>query len=90
MIPVTMIDITGLQAAADVIENLKSRGIEFVAAGRETEWRQWAEGRRLQSGYRSFPTLRAALKGYTRENLSQTDPDAPSSNRLRPISPHKG
>jgi hypothetical protein len=90
MIPVTMIDITGLQAAADVIETLRSRGVVFVAAGRETEWRQWAEGRRLKSGYRSFPTLRAALKGYKREDRSQTDTDAPSGNRLRPISPRGG
>jgi high affinity sulfate transporter 1 len=87
MIPVTMIDITGLQAAADVIETLGSRGVVFVAAGRETEWRQWAENRRLKSGCRSFPTLRAALKGYRRENRSQTNTDAPSGNRLRPNSP---
>jgi MFS superfamily sulfate permease-like transporter len=69
MIPVTMIDITGLQAAADVIETLRERGIVFIAAGRETEWRQWAEGRRMKYEYRSFPTLRAAVKGYERENL---------------------
>jgi len=68
MIPVTMIDITGLQAAADVIETLHARGVVFVAAGRETEWRQWAESRHLKFGYRSFPTLRAALKGYEQES----------------------
>jgi MFS superfamily sulfate permease-like transporter len=67
MIPVTMIDITGLQATADLIETLRARGVAFIAAGRETEWRQWAESRRLKSGYRSFPTLRAALKGYQKE-----------------------
>jgi MFS superfamily sulfate permease-like transporter len=67
MIPVTMIDLTGLQAARDVIETLRARGVVFVAAGRETEWRQWAESRGIQSGYRSFPTLRAALKGYLKE-----------------------
>ena len=47
MIPVTMIDITGLQAAAGVIETLRDRGVTFIAAGRETEWRQWAESRQL-------------------------------------------
>jgi len=67
MIPVTMIDITGLQATADVIESLRARGVVFIVAGRETEWRQWAESRRLKTGYRSFPTLRAALKGYQKE-----------------------
>jgi high affinity sulfate transporter 1 len=68
MIPITMMDITGLQAVGDVIETLRARGIEFIAAGRETEWRHWAEKRRLTVGYRSFPTLRSALKRYEREN----------------------
>jgi high affinity sulfate transporter 1 len=68
MIPVTLIDITGLQAAAGVIETLRDRGVTFIAAGRETEWRQWAASRRLDVGHRSFPTLRAAFKGYEREN----------------------
>jgi MFS superfamily sulfate permease-like transporter len=67
MIPVTMIDITGLQTTADVIETLHARGVDFIAAGRETEWRQWTTSRHLKSEYRSFPTLRAALKGYEQE-----------------------
>lgn len=72
MIPTTMIDITGLQAAGDVIETLRARGVVFIAAGRETEWRQWAANRGLKSGYRSFPTLRAAVKAYEFENVSPT------------------
>jgi high affinity sulfate transporter 1 len=68
MIPVTMMDITGIQAAANLIETLRARGVTFIAAGRETEWRQWAENRRLESRYRSFPTLRATVKGFQREN----------------------
>ena len=68
MIPVTLLDITGLQAAADVIETLRARGIAFIGAGRETEWKQWAEGRGIRLKYHSFPTLRAALKGYQKEN----------------------
>ena len=76
MIPVTMIDITGLQVAADVIQILRSRGVAFVVAGRETEWRQWAETRHLKSEYRSFPTLRAALKGYELENPLAVDASA--------------
>ena len=73
MIPVTMIDITGQQTLADLLETLRVRGVVFIAAGRETEWRHWAESRRLKSGYRSFPTLRAAFKGYKQENPSSTD-----------------
>ncbi len=68
MIPVTLMDITGLQTAGDVIETLRSRGVTFIAAGRETEWRQWAERRGMKAGYRSFPTLRAAVKEYEREH----------------------
>ena len=67
MIPITMIDITGLQAAADVIQTLRSNGIDFIAAGRQTEWKQWGETRGLESGYHSFPTLRAALKAYEQQ-----------------------
>ena len=68
MIPITLIDITGLQAVRDVIDTLRGRGIAFIAAGRETEWNLWAERRRLRSGWRSFPTLRAAIKAHRREN----------------------
>ena len=68
LIPVTMLDITGLHTAADVIETLRARGIVFIGAGRETEWKQWAEGRGIKLKYHSFPTLRAALKGYEKEN----------------------
>lgn len=73
MIPVTLMDITGLQTATDVIEILRARGIAFIAAGRETEWRQWAESRHVRQEYRSFPTLRSALKAFQQENPS---PDA--------------
>ena len=78
MIPVTLMDITGLQAAADVIETLRMRGVVFIAAGRETEWRQWAESRSLKQGYRSFATLRAAVKAFGQENISSTDANAAS------------
>jgi high affinity sulfate transporter 1 len=76
MIPVTMLDVTGLQAVTDVIETLRARGIVFVAAGRETEWRERAERRGLKLNHRSFPTLRAALKGYEQENGLTTNAQA--------------
>jgi len=82
MIPVTMIDITGVQAAADVIETLRARGVVLIAAGRETEWRLWAQSRQLKSGYRSFPTLRAAFNGYRRENRSPAVADAASGTNV--------
>jgi MFS superfamily sulfate permease-like transporter len=73
MIPVTMLDITGLQAAADVIETLRARGIVFIAAGRETEWRHRAQDRGFKLKYHSFPTLRAALKAYKKESSLPID-----------------
>jgi high affinity sulfate transporter 1 len=68
LIPVTTIDITGLQAAADVIEVLRARGITFIAAGRETEWRKWAKDRGLETRYMSFQTLRSAVKGFEQQH----------------------
>ena len=56
-----------------VIETLRDRGVTFIAAGRETEWRHWAESRLLNVGHRSFPTLRAAVMEYERENHPSAD-----------------
>jgi MFS superfamily sulfate permease-like transporter len=67
MIPITMIDLTGLHTAADVIATLQARGVEFVAAGRLTEWTRYTESRNLKARPRSFATLRAAVRGYERE-----------------------
>ena len=64
MIPITMIDVTGLQTIRDIIDDLSGRGVMFVAAGRETQWKQWAGRRQIDSPWRSFPTLRAAVKAY--------------------------
>jgi MFS superfamily sulfate permease-like transporter len=72
MIPVTMIDITGLQAGAGVIATLRERGVTFIA-GRETEWRQWVESSQWNVGHRSFPNLRSAFKEYERENHPSID-----------------
>ena len=68
LIPITMIDVTGLHTVRDVILMLSTRSITFVTAGRQTEWRQWAERRGLSFGFRSFPTLSAALKSYDDEH----------------------
>jgi len=70
MIPVTMMDATGIQAANELLAVMRARKIIFVAAGRQAEWQQWRDQRRLQpdtTGTRVFPTLRAALKAYQRE-----------------------
>jgi len=71
MIPVTMIDVTGLYAAEEVVSTLASQGILFVTAGRRTEWQSWINksDRQLQaSAVRCFPTLQAAYSSYLDEN----------------------
>jgi high affinity sulfate transporter 1 len=73
MIPVTIIDVTGLHAVRDLIGALYERGVAFIAAGRETEWQHWSETRGLTFAHRSFPTLGAAIRGYERENESESE-----------------
>jgi len=71
MIPVPMIDVTGLYAAEEVVSTLASRGVMCATAGRQTEWNTWIQrsNRKLQDeAVRSFPTLRAAYKSYVLEN----------------------
>jgi high affinity sulfate transporter 1 len=71
MIPITLMDVTGLQAISDVTEALRSRGISLAAAGRLTEWQHWARQRNLPAGQLAFPTLRAAVKAFA---VAQTPP----------------
>jgi high affinity sulfate transporter 1 len=71
MIPITIIDATGLYAAADVINALASRGIAFATAGRQTEWVEWGKNNPHLldgSGVLRFPTLRSAVKAYRRQH----------------------
>ena len=79
MIPVPMIDVTGLYAAEDVVSTLASRGVIFATAGRQTEWNTWIKrsNRKLQDeAVRSFPTLRAAYKSYVLENPKKLERSA--------------
>jgi hypothetical protein len=65
MLPVTMIDATGLYTTQEVAEELERRGVSLSGAGRETEWRKWAESRGFTSGYvkaKMYPTIKAAIK----------------------------
>jgi high affinity sulfate transporter 1 len=73
MIPITMIDLTGLEAVRDVVELLRDRGIPLIAAGRETEWRQWGEGRGLKFAHSTFPTMDAAIQAFQRETHTFTN-----------------
>jgi high affinity sulfate transporter 1 len=65
LLPVTMVDATGLETVREVFETLRARGVAVATAGRRGEWLEW--GRRR--GYaesdvptRLFPTLRSAAR----------------------------
>jgi len=67
LIPVPLIDATGLFTVREVMEELKARGIQLVAAGRQTEWFEWAERRqiRLQPDELVFyPSIEAAIEAF--------------------------
>ena len=67
MLPITMIDATGLQVVQEIAEELDCHGASLVAAGRQTEWRLWAETRRFEVPFhktKTYPTLRAAIKTF--------------------------
>lgn len=63
MLPITSVDATGLLTLSELLTALEARNISLNAAGRQTEWRHWAESREfghLRIG--SFPTLRQAVR----------------------------
>jgi high affinity sulfate transporter 1 len=66
MLPVTMIDATGVLTFAELIAELHGRGVTLVAAGRNTQWHDWAQARglSLSDELLRFPTLRQAVKAY--------------------------
>lgn len=62
LIPVPGIDATGLLAIVDVQRTLAERGITLSAAGRATEWKNWAVHRGFEPGrVRIFPTMESAI-----------------------------
>ncbi len=70
LLPVSMIDATGLFAIRDEFDALRSRGIVVAAAGRDTEWADRAARRDLSgvlTGIRFFSTLRLAELAYRAE-----------------------
>ena len=62
LIPVHEIDATGLLCLVDMRRTLAERGITLNAAGRATEWRNWAARRGLEPvRVRIFPTMESAI-----------------------------
>lgn len=66
MLPVTMIDATGVLTISELAAELQAMGVTPVAAGRSTQWQEWARSRGLSIDTRllRFPTLRQAVRAY--------------------------
>jgi MFS superfamily sulfate permease-like transporter len=76
MLPITMIDATGLYTAEEIASSLKARGVVLAAAGRQTEWRLWAEGRNLAlegPKIQIYPTLRRAVATYEHGGVTEAN-----------------
>ncbi len=80
MLPLTSFDITGMQSARELYEELRRRGIELVAAGRlgesiEAQTRMGiAESKRLP--IRHYSTMRKAVQAFRKEYPAQSAPPA--------------
>lgn len=71
LIPVSMIDATGLYAIDEVIKALHARGIRVVAAGRRTEWREWCEQRNIKirsEQVSMFASMESAVAAFQRQS----------------------
>jgi MFS superfamily sulfate permease-like transporter len=73
MLPVSMVDATGLHAIEAVSEALRERGVAFGAAARAAEWAQWAAERGFDTAFRGtrfFTTLRQAVQAFRDERAA--------------------
>jgi high affinity sulfate transporter 1 len=67
LIPITMIDATGLYTAEEMAETLRDSGVVLAGAGRQTEWNLWAESRKRPHKERKipiYPTLIDGIEAY--------------------------
>jgi MFS superfamily sulfate permease-like transporter len=67
MLPITLVDATGLYTVEEIAETLRERGVVLAAAGRRTEWRLWAESRQRRPEDRKipiYPDLCEAIRAY--------------------------
>src|SRR5438094_1575630 len=67
MLPITLVDTTGLYTVDEIADKLRERGVILAAAGRQTEWRLWAESRHRglkDQKIAIYPTLREVIRDY--------------------------
>ncbi len=76
LIPVPLIDATGVFTVREVIQALQANGIRLVAAGRQTEWFEWAEKRQIKlrpDELVFYPSIEAAIEAFRCESNRRTD-----------------
>jgi high affinity sulfate transporter 1 len=76
MLPITMVDATGLYTAEEVADTLREQGVVLAAAGRQTEWRLWAESRQGTRQDRKipiYPTMQEAIRIFQQEEALNAD-----------------
>ncbi len=67
MLPMTMIDATGMLTLAELVAELRAKGVRVIAAGRQTQWHDWARKHGVSiedAGIVSFPTIGQAVKAF--------------------------
>jgi high affinity sulfate transporter 1 len=67
MLPITLVDATGLYTVQEIADTLRERGVILAAAGRQTEWRLWAESRQRAPRDRRieiYPTLSEVIRVF--------------------------
>jgi high affinity sulfate transporter 1 len=84
LVPITMIDATGVFAIKELFEELRKRGIATCAVGRESEWADWAAARRLEERLaqtRFFSSLGQAASAYVAEHPEASSAAGSGSGR---------
>lgn len=67
MLPITLVDATGLYTVEEIADTLRERGVVLAGAGRQTEWRLWAESRQWAPRERKiqiYPTLPEVVTAF--------------------------
>jgi high affinity sulfate transporter 1 len=86
MMPISIVDATGLYAMREAFDELRSRGVVVGAATREAQWADWAQARGLDrelERVRFFPSLRQAVKAYRREVQHLPESEADDADAAR-------
>lgn len=75
MVPITLVDATGLYTAQELADLLEERGVHLAAAGRKKEWDVWAESRKWMPHERKIPiysSLNEAITAFQNRQAAST------------------